>query len=282
LLSCFDARFNPAWINKTTWKQHLSDNNTIAMKSGPPLHPIALWDGIKVSYKSTTEQRASSYTCKGEGLLRYGHAYEPDIRAYIPPANAHLTKAGKPRIIKLKFKEFPLEWWKAQSAFSGFSIGGKIEELQARLRDAKAGDKPMIKELRDLEEKSNIEFRVKNAAARDAEAAREKAEVDKAEAETIQFLETNFPTATSGADEDKIMMIEANTRFELSDCARKLGLVYSYFGPRYIPSHQPYQCWDVVGRKASSVEKKILELRGKDNDNIKERDKKRKPRNKHT
>jgi hypothetical protein len=244
------------------------------MESSPPLDPIVLWDGVTVSYKSATEQRASSYTCKGLGLLRYGHAYEPDIRAYIPPANAHLTKAGKPRVNKLHIKHFPLEWWKAQCAFRGLGIGGKIGELQARLRDVKAGDKPMIKDLRDLEEKANMEFRVKNAAARDAEAAREKAEADKAEAETIQFLETNFPTGTSGADEDKIMMIEANTRFELSNCARKLGLAYSYFAPRYMVS--PYQCWEIVGRRASSVEKKKLELRGKDNENIEECDKKRK------
>jgi hypothetical protein len=244
------------------------------MEFSPPLDPIVLWDGVTVSYKSATEQRASSYTCKGEGLLRYGHAYEPDIRAYIPPANAHLTKAGKPRVNKLHIKHFPLEWWKAQCAFRGLGIGGKIGELQARLRDVKAGDKPMIKDLRDLEEKANMEFRVKNAAARDAEAAREKAEADKAEAETIQFLETNFPTGTSGADEDKIMMIEANTRFELSNCARKLGLAYGYFAPRYMVS--PYQCWEIVGRRASSVEKKKLELRGKDNENIEECDKKRK------
>jgi hypothetical protein len=85
----------------------------------------------------------------------------------------------------------------------------------------------------------------------------------------------NWTEYISWRTSDKIMMIEARTRFELSNCARKLGLVYSYFGPRYT-SHLPNRCWDIVGRKVSSVEKKILELRGKDNEEIVERDKKRK------
>ena len=103
------------------------------MEFSTPLDPIVLWDGVTVSYKSATEQRASSYTCNGNGLLRYCHAYEPDIRAYIPPANAHLTKAGKPHVNKLHIKHFPLEWWKVQCAFRGLGSGGRIGELQARL-----------------------------------------------------------------------------------------------------------------------------------------------------
>jgi hypothetical protein len=108
----------------------------------------------------------------------------------------------------------------------------------------------MIKDLKDLEEKLNMEFRVKNAAARDRKAATKKAEEDKPEAKTIQFLEANFPKTGSGTDEDKVLAIPANTHFELASCARRLGLAYNYFYPYHIES------WEIVGRRPSSVEKR--------------------------
>jgi hypothetical protein len=128
----------------------------------------------------------------------------------------------------------------------------------------------MIKDLKDLEEKSNMEFRVKNAAARDRKAATKKAEDDKAEAKTIQLLEANFPKTGSGTDGDKVLAIPANTHFELASCARRLGLAYNYFYPYHIES------WEIVGRRPSSVEKKTSELRSKDNERLQEYERKRK------
>jgi hypothetical protein len=55
------------------------------------------------------------------------------------------------------------------------------------------------------------------------------------------------------------MLIAANTHFELSSCARRLGLAYNYFYPHHIES------WEIVTHPAFSVEKKTSELRSKDN-----------------
>jgi hypothetical protein len=81
----------------------------------------------------------------------------------IPPADPTRTKADKLMANKLRMEKMPLDWWKAQCPFRGMSIAGKIGELQARMRAALNAN--MTQEICDLQERSNKEYRIKNAEA---------------------------------------------------------------------------------------------------------------------
>lgn len=100
------------------------------------------------------------YTCRGQGLERYGHRFVADLTPHLPT----LFKNGKVKKGETNRKQqYEPNWWKAQCTFRGLSEKGKLPELQDRLRK---GPNVMLPELVELEKRVNSEWMVKDEALR--------------------------------------------------------------------------------------------------------------------
>jgi hypothetical protein len=100
--------------------------------------------------------------------------------------------------------------------------GVQNRDLQARM--GAAPNAKMTKEIYELQERSNKEFRIENAAARVAEKERKEALYIKQEASTKRFLETESPDDRAEEDAHKLIVVGADHHFEMHDATQRMGL----------------------------------------------------------
>jgi hypothetical protein len=206
-----------------------------------------------------------TFTCSGEGLVNKGHAFCSDIEGFLPLLEPKRTKAGKIAVRQPQIASKPKDWWSAQCAFRGLKPSGKIADLQGRLRSS---DGSMDKELQGVQERLNLEYLEKNAAAREEEwLALEREEQRKNardEMDATRLLREHFPDGAEGAPLDKVIVVKTNTLAIMRYVAERLGLEHqSTDTVLTLDSRDPSPCrWIlVVGKSRSAVFAKISEIR---------------------
>ncbi|KAI9765776.1 MAG: hypothetical protein M1839_005389 [Geoglossum umbratile] len=217
----------------------------------PPLHPIVI---PPLGYSSTSGGK--TYTCSGDGLIWDGYKFDPDIKNSLPLLEPVRTKKGTIAIRQPHIPKRPAPWWRAQCKFRGLSQQGRIEVLQERIR---ATDNGMVGELATAEQELNVEFRKKNAAARDEKWNHMETDEEKAEADPGRFLREKFPSGTGG---NMAVVVKTHSHRELHKEAAPFGLyTESTDAPVKNDGTLPsINRWIVIGRDRLSLHEKILEI----------------------
>ena len=123
----------------------------------PALYPIVI-EPLKWNAGS------KAFTCSGDGLLKDGYKYDPNVKRHLPLLEPKRTQKGTIAVHQPHIAKQPLAYWKAQCVFRNLPQSGTVAKLQESLRYTQAAMDP---ELASAEKRLNEEFRMKNAAARD-------------------------------------------------------------------------------------------------------------------
>ncbi|MCJ1317673.1 hypothetical protein MMC15_002998 [Xylographa vitiligo] len=200
------------------------------------------------------KMKGNLFTCVGNGLQKDGHTFDNRIESYLPLLKPVLTKAGKPRAHQPQIKKQPLSYWKAQCVFRNLPQTGTVARLQERLRSSDAG---MDAGLKELEEKLNLEFRVKNASVSDEKWNIMETPEAKAEADPKRFIFEHFSLG-----QGKPIVLKTNHRSKLHQESENLDLAHeSVDAPRNPDGGRPeVDRWIVIGKDESAVREKVREI----------------------
>jgi len=226
------------------------------MASNPSTEtPSALYPIVIEPLKWTLGSRA--FTCSGDGLLKDGHKYDPDVKRYLPLLEPKRTKKGTIAVHQPCIKKQTLPYWKAQCVFRGLPQSGTVGKLQELLRYTEVTLDP---ELAAAEQRLNDEFRMKNAIARDDEWNKMETPEQKARANPSRYLKEQF--GSSPGDHDHVVVVKTYHRWELHEAARKLGLYSESVNAPLKPDggRPSVDRWIVIGRNRSDVMEKIREV----------------------
>ncbi|MCJ1397780.1 hypothetical protein MMC11_000976 [Xylographa trunciseda] len=204
------------------------------MNSMPDLQPIVI---PALEHKLY----GNLFTCLGDGLRKDGHTFDDHVERYLPLLEPVLTKAGKVRVHQPQIRKQPLSYWKAQCVFRKMPQTGTVASLQERLRFSDAG---LDSGLEELEKTLNREFRVKNAAARNAKWDLLATLEAKAEADPKRFILEHFSQKPETIVVLKRIIDQSyinNPRFTTSSTSLKPGV----------------DRWIVIGKDKSAVYEKI-------------------------
>ena len=216
----------------------------------PPLNPVVI-EPLKWNLGP------KAFTCKGDGLLKDGIKYDPNMDQYLPLLEPKRTKKGTIAVHQPYIKKQTLLYWKAQCAFRGLPLSGTVGKLQEALRYTKATMDP---ELAEAERRLNEEFRRKNAIARDEKWNKMETTEEKAEMDTCRYLVEQF--GPGQRESDPVVVIKTHRRRELHEAADKLALQHeSVDAPRGPDGSRPNpDRWIIIGRSRSSVMGKVREI----------------------
>ncbi|KAF7907543.1 uncharacterized protein EAF01_005129 [Botrytis porri] len=187
--------------------------------------------------------KAVTYTCRGEGLRKDGHPYDPHVENFIAPKG---QKPGNSLGTK------PAGWWKAQCAFRGLKQTGSIADLQLRLGAAK---KEMDPELKAAESQLNKDFKKQNKLARDGNWKNLKTAEEKADADPQRYLNEAFPNSATGeVAKPDIIIVKNKHKTALAKAAYKMGLESVLVDAPQVGNTRPSpDQWVVVGRITDAV-----------------------------
>lgn len=87
--------------------------------------------------------------------------YQAYISEYLPLLTPKLTKAGKVAVHQPQIPKRSTKWWKAQCGFRGLPVGGKLCDLQDRIR--KHGDQGLSSSMTKACEKMEKDYVTENA-----------------------------------------------------------------------------------------------------------------------
>jgi hypothetical protein len=161
------------------------------------------------------------FTCQGAGLLKDGHAFEPDLTQYLPK----LTKRGVVSLNQPKsLPRLPQGWWRAQCVFRDLEIQGSVKDIQDRAREYEDRGGGMDPEIEKFEEEANAKFWKDNEQAKqDAWEAVEK----RARNYPREFVREHFPNGVVG-DEEAVALksLSSNQRAQLHRACEEYGGLY--------------------------------------------------------
>ncbi|MCJ1388472.1 hypothetical protein MMC18_001319 [Xylographa bjoerkii] len=198
--------------------------------------------------------RGKLFTCMGDGLQKNGYTYDDQVERYLPLLEPLLTKAGKVKVHQPQVRKQPQSYWKAQCVFRNLPQTGTIANLQGQLRFSDAGMDP---ELEELEDKLNIEFRIKNASVRDAKWNLLETLEAKAEADPRRFILEHF-----SQDPGTAIVLKTHRRSELHQESEVQNLFHQSVDAPHKPdgSRPDVDRWIVIGKDQSAVYDKIREI----------------------
>lgn len=220
------------------------------MQQLPALHPIVI-EALQFISGS------KSFTCSGDGLLKDGHKYDPDVQRYLPLLEPKRTKKGTIAVHQPYIKKQTLPYWKAQCVFRGLPQSGTVGKLQEALRYTEATLDPG---LAAAEQRLNGEFRRKNAIARDEKWKKMETPEHKAEANPSRYLTEQF--GSPPGDDDRAVVVKTHQRRELHEAAGELGIYSQSVDAPMRPDggRASVDRWIVIGRNRSDVMEKIREV----------------------
>lgn len=193
----------------------------------PPLEPIVIQP-----LPITLGNKLFTYT--GNGFSFNGHSFH---------SNPSLSN-----------KRLSSDYLKAQCIFRGLPYSGTIATLRARLQ---ASGSKMKEEFAEAEKRLNLEFRIKNAAARDEKWKQLETHEAKAELDPVRCLKEYFFNEDASSLSEEPLVIETFRRRELHEAARPLGLYSESTGGG--PLSEDPRCI-VIGRSSATVQEKIREI----------------------
>jgi hypothetical protein len=235
------------------------------MASDPSLHPIVLQN----IYIMNPGHRL---TCDQDGLESETHKLSTDVTKYMPPATPVLTRSGTIKVHQPRFiKQPPHGWWKAQCAFRGLDTKGTVGQLQNTLRGHE--EEGIADAVKELEERSEEEFRVKNAEEREKNWLSKYAIEDKARIDPKRLLQETFPTKKGAKKTEEALFLETFHFGGLRKAAKELKLVCEY-------AKQPQEAGDfrvlpqcvAIGRTSGHVTEHIRGIQ-REAQRIKQREK---------
>ncbi|MCJ1418160.1 hypothetical protein MMC32_004505 [Xylographa parallela] len=194
------------------------------------------------------------FTCLGNGLQKDGHPFDEHVKSYLPLLEPVLTKAGKVKVHQPQIRKQPKSYWMAQCVFRSLPQTGTVVELQQQLRSSDTG---MNTGLKELEENLNLEFRIKNASARDEKWKLMETLEAKAEAHPKRFLVEHFSPRQGPP-----IVLKTHHRSELHQECENHNLAHvSVDAPRNPDGSRPdVDRWIVIGKDSSAVHEKIREI----------------------
>jgi hypothetical protein len=182
--------------------------------------------------------------------------FYPDVEGYLPK----MTKAGKVSARQPRIEKETASWWRAQCAFRDLSTGGKIEDLQNRLRGSVA--KEMSGRMTELRDRMKREWKQKNTLKIE-EQWRARDDSQKAQLWPERFLFETF-LDTSEKRKDVIVVRVTDYARGMEKAAPKMGIL---FEKRAVPAsmcpdeRSTYCNFDVVlGLDDQAVNAKAAEL----------------------
>lgn len=188
------------------------------------------------------------YTCLGDGLLKDGHLYDAHPEKFYPPRNGTGSQ-----IVEKK----SASWWKAQCAFRGLNQTGAINDLQLRMREAKA---TMLPELKTAQTELNRQYKKSNKVT--GSWANLKTVEQKAKADPERFLAEAFPKGATGRPANlDLVVVKLQDHPALADAAEALGLERVSVDAPWISGKKPSpDRWLIIGRHRDAVWNQMQEI----------------------
>lgn len=188
------------------------------------------------------------YTCAGAGLLKDGHAYDAHAEKFLPLRNGAAAHPVEKKLVA---------WWKAQCAFRGLNQTGAINDLQLRLREAKA---TMLSELKTAQTELNRQYKKNNKTTESW--AKLKTVEQKARADPERFLAEAFPRGATGRPANlDLVVVKLQDHPALADGAESLGLERVSVDAPWISGKKPSpDRWLIIGRHRDAVWNQMQEI----------------------
>ena len=255
--SVFSIIFRQLTETSSSWGLYvllLKIKLVILMAPVPELYLIVI-PPIEVKFGNKT------FTCAGDGLLKEGHAYESNLKQFLPLTEPKKTKSGNVAAKQPTPQSKPLAFWKAQCAFRNFVQNGTIEALQSRLGGT---DPKMDKELAKEQTRVNKEFRILNGEARKRDWTTLATDEDKASVDPERYLRDKFfrQTAKKPSAKGDAVVLKTNKRLKIHQAAGPLDLfTESTEAPLNADGSVPkIDRWIVVGTSKVAVGDRIREI----------------------
>lgn len=96
-----------------------------SMQQLPALHPIVI---EPLQFNSGSK----AFTCRGDGLLKDGHKYDPDVQRYLPLLEPQRTKKGTIAVHQPYIKKHILPYWKLNASFEAYRSLARYENYKRR------------------------------------------------------------------------------------------------------------------------------------------------------
>lgn len=179
--------------------------------------------------------------------------YQAHILGYLPLLTPKMTKAGKVAVHQPIISKQSMKWWKAQCGFRGLPVGGRLCDLQDRIR--KHGNNGLSSSMKETCEKMEKEYVTRNADEIE-KVWIQSDNNEKAQLWLKRFLHESFVVQPGSIKEALVVEVD-DWGEKIEKVSRQMNI---YCEMKKMPDHQTGQRLVVVGLDEQAVRSRFAEI----------------------